>query len=142
MPYILAMSILHHSQQFPSVIACLLSIECSGLIGDAPYAYVEIQNFHMDCLSTVGLKVTLLDSLPLLRGRNFGRILRKRGSLLLDSPLSRRDLKKLISPGQVEDAVLKVRDKKIILTAQSVRGDDSYWGDLTYALSKEYSPDN
>lgn len=60
MSYVLSMSILHHSQQLPSVIACLLSIECSELIGDAPYAYVEIQNLHMNCLSTVRLKVTLL----------------------------------------------------------------------------------
>lgn len=142
MPYILAMSILYHSQQFPPVIACLLSIECSGLIGDAPYAYVEMQNLHMDSLSSVRLKVILLDSLPLLSGRNSGRILRKQGSLLLGSPLSKRDLKKLISPGQVENALLEVRHKKIILTAQSVRGDDSYWGDLTYALCQKDFPDN
>ncbi|WP_418674195.1 hypothetical protein [Akkermansia sp.] len=142
MPYILVMSILYHSQQCPPIIACILSIECSGLIGDAPYAYVEMQNLHMDSLSSVRLKVILLDSLPLLRGKNSGRILRKQGSLLLDSPLSKRDLKKLVSPGQVEHAVLKVSHKKIILTARSVRGDDSYWGDLTYALSQKYFPDH
>ena len=112
-------------------------------ISEMPYILaMSILYLHMDSPSSVRLKVILLDSLPLLRGKNSGRILRKQGSLLLDSPLSKRDLKKLVSPGQVEHAVLKVSHKKIILTARSVRGDDSYWGDLTYALSQKYFPDH
>ena len=123
MPYILAMSILYHSQQCPPVIACILSIECSGLIGDAPYAYVEMQNLHMDSLSSVRLKVILLDSLPLLRGKNSGRILRKQGSLLLDSPLSKRDLKKLVSPGQVEHARAESQSQE-----NHINGTKCTWG--------------